>query len=130
MYLSRGLGQITGGYNPCGPGLDFINAKCVQNPHCNVPTSGAFFCPPGFHTVVGGTPDEPISDAQYQALLASMVAEAANYVAPVATPVAAIPAPAPAVPGVVVVAPAAAAGGFPWLLVLAAAGVGLWLYNS
>jgi hypothetical protein len=129
MYLSRGLGQITGGYNPCGAGRDFINAKCIPNAHCSDLTG----CEPGFHTVVGGTPDEPISDAQYQALLASMVAGAANYVAPVAAPVAAIPAPvaAPAAPGVVVVAPAAlTASGFPWLLVLAAAGVGLWLYNS
>jgi hypothetical protein len=133
MYVS-GLGQITGGYNPCGPGYDFLNFQCVHDPHCDFSGGGGFgVCPPNYRPPAVGTFDHPATDADYQAALAAELAAAASYVAPV------VRAPASVAPVAVAAAPiataplvgASAPTPFPtWIVLIAAAGVGLWLFSQ
>jgi hypothetical protein len=139
MYVS-GLGQITGGYNPCGVGYAFVNFQCIHDPNCDFSGGGGFgICPSGYLPIVAGTYDNPVSDAELKTLLAQALASSVtNPVYPVAStpPVAPTPlvaAASPVAPAASAAAPAGTAGtsGIPtWALLLAGAGVALWLWSD
>jgi hypothetical protein len=136
MYVS-GLGQITAGYNPCGPGYAFLNFQCVHDPNCDFSGGSGFgICPPHYKPPAIGTFDHPATDADFQAILAAELAAAAAYVEPeLRAPVP--PAPGAATPPVAPAAPAPAPAatvatpGIPtWAFLLAGAGVALWLWSG
>jgi hypothetical protein len=140
MYLSRGLGQITGGYNPCGPGYDFINFQCVKDPNCNVADVGYGVCPSGYVPFVAGSHDAPVSDAEVTTLLAQALANSVtNPVYPVdniqraAASTSTASSSTTASTSTTPAASASTSSSFgisTWVLLLAAAaGVGLWLFS-
>jgi len=123
-----GLGQVAGGYNPCGMGYDFLNSQCVQDSNCDFSGGGGIgYCPPGYQTFAIGTADNPASQAEYQAALVAALAQSRSVNSSPASSTALVPL-APAAPS---------SGSASWfeqnqtlILVALAIAAALWLFSG
>ena len=124
MYI--GLGQVVGGYNPCGQGYDFLNYQCVKDSNCDFSGGSGFgYCPQNYQTFAIGTADNPASDAEYHAALAAalLASQSAPAASPSVQPASSVPTPATATQ--------APSTGIPtWLLVAGAVGIGLLAFSG